>query len=60
MEPFIDGIALVHHQVNDVLATMGVKPIVAIGEEFDPHFHEAVAIRAFDRSRAKYGLSKSC
>ena len=45
MEPFIDGIALVHHQVNDVLATMGVKPIVAIGEEFDPHFHEAVAIQ---------------
>jgi len=44
MEPFIDGIALVHHQVNDVLATMGVKPIVAVGEEFDPHFHEAVAI----------------
>src|SRR6478752_1390644 len=45
MEPFIDGIALVHHQVNDVLATMGVRPIVAVGEEFDPHFHEAVAIQ---------------
>jgi len=46
MEPFIDGIALVHHQVSDVLATMGVKPIVAVGEEFDPHLHEAVAIQA--------------
>ena len=44
IEPFIDGIGLVHHQVNDVLATMGVKPIVAVGEEFDPHFHEAVSI----------------
>lgn len=46
IEPFIDGIALVYHQVSDVLATMGVKPIVAFGEEFDPHFHEAVSIEA--------------
>ena len=46
IEPFIDGISLVHHQVNDVLATMGVMPIVALGEQFDPHFHEAVSIEA--------------
>jgi molecular chaperone GrpE len=46
IEPFLDGIALVHHQVSDVLATMGVKPIVAFGEQFDPHFHEAVSIEA--------------
>ena len=47
--PFIDGIALVNHQVNDVLATMGVMPIIAVGEEFDPHFHEAVAIETSAR-----------
>jgi molecular chaperone GrpE len=44
IEPFIDGIELVHRQVDDVLATMGVQPIVAVGKEFDPHYHEAVAI----------------
>lgn len=44
IEPFIDGILLVHRQVHDVLATMGVQRIVAIGHEFDPHFHEAVAL----------------
>jgi molecular chaperone GrpE len=44
IEPFIDGITLVHHQVDDVLATMGVRPIASVGSEFDPYFHEAVAI----------------
>jgi len=42
--PFIDGILLVNQQVRDVMAEMGVQPIVAIGDEFDPNLHEAVAI----------------
>jgi molecular chaperone GrpE len=46
IEPFIDGISLVHQQVDEVLSTMGVRPITAVGQEFDPHFHEAVAIEA--------------
>lgn len=40
---FIDGIQLVNHQLNDVLEEMGIQPIVAVGQQFDPHFHEAVA-----------------
>ena len=44
IEPFIDGISLVHRQVHDVLATMGVQPIIAVGRDFDPHYHEAVAL----------------
>lgn len=44
IEPFIDGISLVHSQVDEVLLTMGVQPIISVGKEFDPHFHEAVAI----------------
>jgi len=44
IEPFVDGIALVHRQVDDVLTTMGLMPIVAVGNEFDPRLHEAVAI----------------
>lgn len=33
---------LVHKQVFDVLAKLGLEEIKAIGEEFDPNFHEAV------------------
>lgn len=40
---FYDGIALVHQQVNEVFAEMGVQPIATVGEAFDPNFHEAVA-----------------
>lgn len=42
-QQFIQGIVLVNHQLNDVLAEIGVHPILAVGEPFDPHFHEAVA-----------------
>lgn len=38
-----DGIVLVNQQLNEVLAEMGIEPIVAVGENFDPHFHDAVA-----------------
>jgi len=41
---FFDGIVLVNQQVNEVLAGMGIVPIAAVGEQFDPHFHEAVAV----------------
>lgn len=40
---FLDGIVLVSRQLNEVLAEMGVEPILAVGEPFDPHLHEAVA-----------------
>lgn len=42
-EEFINGVVLVNQQVAEVLAGMGVEPIPAIGREFDPQFHEAVA-----------------
>ena len=35
---------LVNQQLNEVLAEMGVQPISSVGEHFDPHFHEAVAM----------------
>jgi molecular chaperone GrpE len=41
---FYDGIVLVNQQLNEILAEMGIQPISAIGEHFDPHFHEAVAM----------------
>lgn len=41
---FFDGIVLVNQQLNEVLVGMGIDPIATVGEQFDPHFHEAVAI----------------
>jgi molecular chaperone GrpE len=39
---FYEGIALVSEQINDILCKMGIKPIPTVGEDFDPHYHEAV------------------
>lgn len=47
-QQFFQGIALVNQQVNEVLAGMGVSPIASVGERFDPHFHEAVAVEESD------------
>ena len=40
---FLDGISLVNRQLGAVLAEMGIEPIRAVGEAFDPHLHEAAA-----------------
>jgi len=37
------GVELIHRQLIDVLRKRGVKPIEALGADFDPHFHQAVA-----------------
>lgn len=40
---FLHGVELIDKQLNDVLEALGIKPIAAVGERFDPHVHEAVA-----------------
>ena len=40
--PFREGVALIQRQLQDVLARAGLEPIEALGETFDPVFHEAV------------------
>ncbi|MGH9867532.1 MAG: nucleotide exchange factor GrpE [Candidatus Polarisedimenticolia bacterium] len=37
-----DGVALIHRQLKDVLVRAGLEPIEALGETFDPVYHEAV------------------
>ena len=37
------GVELIHRQLLDILRKRGVKPIDALGADFDPHFHNAVA-----------------
>ena len=37
------GVELTHRQLLDVLSKIGVRPIHALGERFDPRIHHAVA-----------------
>lgn len=39
---FRSGVELIYKQLQDVLAKLGVRPIAAKGEQFDPHVHEAI------------------
>jgi molecular chaperone GrpE len=43
IEHFRDGIALIHSSLLDLLRLNGLKEIEALGEAFDPQYHEAVA-----------------
>ena len=40
--PFEDGMEKIYKQLMKTLDDMGVKPIEAVGKEFDPNFHNAV------------------
>jgi len=45
---FLSGVDLIYKQLNGVLEALGVKPIAAVGEPFNPHVHEAVVTEATD------------
>jgi molecular chaperone GrpE len=45
-EAYRKGVELVHQQMMELLRRRGVKPIQAIGADFDPRFHEAVVHEA--------------
>lgn len=40
--PFVQGVELVYKQLVTALNELGVKPIDAVGKEFDPNLHNAV------------------
>ena len=46
---FLHGIELIGKQLNGVLENLGVEPVAAVGERFDPHVHEAVATEQTDQ-----------
>jgi molecular chaperone GrpE len=39
---FRSGVELIYKQLQDVLTKLGVRPIAAKGEQFNPHLHEAI------------------
>lgn len=46
---FLHGVELITKQLNDVLESLGIQPIAAVGERFDPHVHEAVVTEPSDK-----------
>lgn len=45
---FLSGVDLIYKQLNGVLDAFGVKPVLAEGEHFNPHLHEAVVTEPTD------------
>ena len=45
---FLSGVDLIYKQLNGVIEALGVKPVAAVGEQFNPHVHEAVVTEATD------------
>lgn len=45
---FLSGVDLIYKQLNGVLDALGVKPVLAEGEQFNPHLHEAVVTEPTD------------
>jgi molecular chaperone GrpE len=43
VESYRAGLEIIHKQFQDVLARRGVVAIPTVGEDFDPHVHQAVA-----------------
>ena len=43
IESFRKGIELIHQQMLELLRKRGVKSIEAVGADFDPRYHQAVA-----------------
>ena len=41
-EAFVNGMQMIYKQMSDELDKIGVKPIEAVGQPFDPNFHNAV------------------
>ncbi len=41
-EEFRAGLELIHKQMLDALLKLGLRPVPALGEPFDPHLHQAV------------------
>ena len=41
-DPFVEGMEKIYKQLMATLDEMGVKPIEAVGQEFNPDFHNAV------------------
>jgi molecular chaperone GrpE len=52
------GFDLIRRQLHDALGKLGLTPIPAAGEPFDPHFHEAIEMVDSDGAEENRVLSE--
>jgi molecular chaperone GrpE len=45
------GVELIHKQLGEILRKRGVRPIEALGADFDPNIHQAVVHELSDQHR---------
>jgi molecular chaperone GrpE len=50
-EPYRRGVELIHRQLVELLRQRGVRPIEAVGADFDPYYHQAVAHESMEGRR---------
>ena len=50
-QAYKSGLELIHRQLAELLKKRGVTPIDAMGTDFDPHLHQAVAYEEVDGAR---------
>lgn len=57
-EEFHSGIELINRQFHDALAKLGVQPIAAAGQPFDPNLHQAVQMVETDEAEDHHVLDE--
>jgi molecular chaperone GrpE len=57
--PIYAGMTLVLKQLQDFLAENGLQPIEAVGQKFDPNFHEAIAHQPSDTVPEEHVISQT-
>ena len=57
-QDFRSGVELINRQLHDVLAKLGVRPIPAEGEPFDPRLHQAVQMVDTDQVEDNHVLDE--
>ncbi|HVL65859.1 MAG TPA: nucleotide exchange factor GrpE [Vicinamibacterales bacterium] len=50
-EAYRRGVELIHRQLSEILRKRGVTPIQALGADFDPYYHQAVAYESSEGRR---------
>lgn len=51
IEAYRRGVELIHRHLLELLKKRGVRPIEALGADFDPHYHQAVLNEAVEGAR---------
>ncbi len=58
VEEFRSGIELIDKQFHDALARLGVEPVPAEGQLFDPNLHEAIQMVETDEAKDNHVLDE--